>query len=481
MSVRFPDGELGRWACLGAATDHSVRVWLRDPSGEPREATITIDGAVVGRATLRPAPDHDWIVAADVALDRSYPDARALVRVAGMERRALLAPAPGAPTGFTFGFGSCNTPFKDGKDGTLEVHPVSGIYDEIRRVLDEQDARFMFLVGDQIYSDGVSAIKIRDEARRREPPPSEEELRDRYRWVYRGYFNEPDLRSLLEALPTLMIWDDHDISDGWGSYLDWDDADDRLFRAAATAYREYQHLHQAGASVDDEPPFHRHSWFGDVGFFVLDLRGVRDYREGRALGERQWRDVDRFLDEAAERDVPTLFIVASIPIVHHAPYFIRLTEWIPLLLGTDIRDRWSSKPIVHERVAMLDRLLDWQAARPRRQVVVLSGDVHAGAAFRLRRRGSRGSLLQWTSSPLSTRASTAELVANRLGTRFVNLGDRRYHSRRLALLPTNNFGVVRVEPMPGGGHRVGLTLHAYKPGRPLRAAVRGVSEAKDGD
>ena len=475
MVVKFTDGELGRWACLGGMTERSVRVWLRDPSGQPRTAVAEIDGDIVAQIELRPVPERDWIDAADLVLHRPRPNAELVVRVAGMARHGRLAPAPGSPAAITFGFSSCNQPFEDGRDGMLSVHPVAKIYPAIARLLQRRQARFMVLLGDQLYSDGVKAIKLREMSRRRESPPSERELRDAYRFLYRGYFNERGFRTLLESVPSLMIWDDHDISDNWGSYLDWEDGDDVLFRAASSAYREYQHLHPRTDVVDDRAPYHQCYWLGDVGFFILDLRGVRDYREGRILGERQWQDLDYFLDAAAERGVQTLFIAASIPVVHHAPYFIRLTEWLPFLIGADIRDRWAADPIEHEREELLERLFDWQAAGPRRQVIVLSGDVHSGAAFRIRRRRGPGTVLQWTSSPLTTRPSLVELIANRAGTRFVNVGDDVYHAERRALLPTNNVGLVQVEPAPGGGHRVSLSLHAYKVGHGLREAVRGTS------
>ncbi|MDP8924174.1 MAG: alkaline phosphatase family protein, partial [Chloroflexota bacterium] len=471
MAVRFPDGELSRWACLGGMTQQSIQVWLRDPTAEPQPAVAEIDGAVVARAVLRPSPEHDWIDAVDLVLDRPRPNAEVVVRVAGMERRGRLAPAPGAPAALSFGFASCHQPFENGRDGTLSVHRIAAIYPAIARLLRDRRARFMLLLGDQIYSDGVDAVRLRDESRRRDPPPSERELRDAYRLLYRGYFNEPGFRSLLESVPSLMIWDDHDISDNWGSFLDWEDGDDRLFRAAATAYREYQYARNVGARLDDEAPYHRCYWFGDVGFFILDLRSERDYRQGRVLGERQWRDLDRFLAEAAEHDARTLFIAASIPVVHHGPSFVRLTEWLPTLLGADIRDRWSAAPIEPEREALLERLFDWQVAGPRRQVIVLSGDVHAGAAFRIRRRRGPGTVLQWTSSPLTTRPTIVEVLANRVGTRWVNFGDDVYRAERRALLPTNNVGLVQVEPVPGGGHRVSLSLHAFAVGRGLREAV----------
>ena len=71
--------------------------------------------------------------------------------------------------------------------------------------------------------------------------------------------------------------------------------------------------------MDDRATYHRSFWFGDVGFFVLDLRSVRSYRDGRLLGDRQWRDLYQLLEAATERGTQTLFIVAGIPVIHHAP------------------------------------------------------------------------------------------------------------------------------------------------------------------
>jgi phosphodiesterase/alkaline phosphatase D-like protein len=75
---------------------------------------------------------------------------------------------------------------------------------------------------------------------------------------------------MLEARPTLMSWDDHDITEGWGALIEWDELDMRVFRAAEATYREYQHVRHIGASVEEQATYHRSFWFGDVGFFVLD-------------------------------------------------------------------------------------------------------------------------------------------------------------------------------------------------------------------
>jgi hypothetical protein len=472
MRLRFPDGELGLWASLGAVTDRSVRVWLRDPEARPRVATLEVAGHQHGEVTLHASPEHDFTAAADLVLDRPVPDAPFTVHVAGFQRQGWLAPTQNAPTSLTFGFGSCHQPFGPPRDGVLTLDPRAGIYRQMRGVLSARRAHFLSLIGDQIYSDGVEPIDVRDNAHRAQTTPTDDELRAAYRWLHRGYFNVSGFRELLEAQPTMMAWDDHDITEGWGALIDWDELDWRVFRAAEATYREYQHVRHTGTSLDDRAPYSRCFWLGDVGFFTLDLRGLRSYRDGRLLGEEQWQQFEDFLDEAADRETRTLFIAAGIPVVHHAPALVRLAERVHHRYGTDLRDRWTAVPIAHERTRFLDLLLDWQAAQPRRQVIVYSGDVHAGAAFRVVRKSGPGVLHQWTSSPLSTHAALPELLANVIGSELVNWGEDGYHSTRLALVRHNNFGVVRAEPAPGGGHHVELTIYEYIPRRGTRVAAR---------
>ena len=144
-------------------------------------------------------------------------------------------------------------------------------------------------------------------------------MRSWYRDVYRGYWGFEGVQRVFDGYPTYMIWDDHEIGDGWGSHyfregnaqdglrrmlpdldergLTYDEGLElmqRMFRAAQQTYVEYQHSH--------DPPtpdraldyaFRR----GGCAFYVLDGRGQRDIeRESyRILGREQF---DRFADWA---------------------------------------------------------------------------------------------------------------------------------------------------------------------------------------
>jgi alkaline phosphatase D len=481
--LQFPDGEIEGWACLGAVTERGVRVWLRDPSGSRHEARLRLHGQVAATVALTPSAAHDGIAAAELRLPAPAPAAPVTVEVAGYARQAVLAPAAGAPASLCFAFGSCHLPFARRPTG-LVAHADVGIYSAMARVLRARGVRFLLLLGDQVYSDGLRGVRPRRALRRLllagRPLPPLPAVQAWYRRLYRGFFNQRGFRALLEGWPTYLMWDDHDIIDGWGSLLHVGPAERHLFAAASAAYREYQHLHNPGASLADAPPFDYQFWHGDIGFYVLDVRGARDYRAGVLLGEAQWRRFEAFLGEAAARGVATLFVAASIPVFHFPPVLVHALERLERPPGSDGRDRWSSTRLRGERDRLCERLLAWQAAAPARQVVLLSGDVHAGAAFVVRRPGTRGVLHQWTSSALTTPGWVGHHLANWLGTTAVNLGERDYRARCLRLELRNNFAVVAARPLTGGGHELTFALYGYdadrgalRPHRPVVVRPRG--------
>ncbi len=471
LKFAFPDGELDTQVLVGHVTDRAVRVWARHEGDQGAEGgqgadvavRLIVDGEPVAEAVLRPNPDRDFVGAVELTVDAPRPGAHFTVEALGRTRPGRFAPAEGEPAPFSFLFGSCHQPFHERiLDGTPERHAGAGIYARLGELLRDRDASFLLLLGDQIYSDAISSANVRAELAGDESV-TDEQLVEAYRHLHRGYFAERGLRGLLESLPARMTWDDHDIYDGAGSLLEPTAFDERLRAAAAVAYVEYQHLRNAGASLDATPPFDHQWWHGDVGFFVFDLRGCRSYVDGVIVGETQWRRFDAFLAEADAREVPTLFIGTSVPVVHGSPAIMRATERLRISVGRDIRDRWNLERFIHEREGLLNRLFDWQSARPGRKVAILSGDVHVGAAFRVQpRRGSDAPhLAQWTSSALSTPTGWDHRLANALVTSLVRLGEPTLRVYRRGLVGVNNAGLVEVVPHAGGGHDVTLRIHAY--------------------
>ncbi len=75
-----------------------------------------------------------------------------------------------------------------------------------------KNVRFALLIGDQIYADDVERKALREK-----DPRKRVEL---YLGIYRKYWSDLRYRRVLCQLPAYLMWDDHDITDGWGSRED---------------------------------------------------------------------------------------------------------------------------------------------------------------------------------------------------------------------------------------------------------------------
>ncbi len=268
----FPDGLLECAVEVGAVTDRSVRLWLRQPGTSVVSGKLSIDNENAVTATTHLSEDSDWTGALQFDLAEPAPNARFRVDLADQTRTGALAPSPGQRTGLTFGFGSCNCPFKI-EEGEIVYHQAAGIYDAFAEDLARARGSFVVLAGDQIYSDELEPISVRANYRDHDNwLPTIEETIEAYRLISRGYLGVGGFQRLRQRFPTLTIWDDHDIFDNWGSRKRVSALDQRMFEGATRAYQEYQHGRNPGG-YGEQPPFHYSFSHGDIGFFVLDIRG----------------------------------------------------------------------------------------------------------------------------------------------------------------------------------------------------------------
>ena len=133
---------------------------------------------------------------------------------------------------------------------------------------DAAGARFVLMVGDQIYADmfhRAIPIGLAD---------TYEEFQERYH----SAFGSRNMRRLLRHVTTYMILDDHEIEDNWAQDCIWDRKKRMLFNVAIGAYCSYQWTHSPrnfGMRL--------HYSFECAGypFFVLDGRTQR-FKEDRA-------------------------------------------------------------------------------------------------------------------------------------------------------------------------------------------------------
>jgi phosphodiesterase/alkaline phosphatase D-like protein len=461
----FPDGALDDALELGAVTDQTIRVWLRRPGTDRVPVRLEVEGRTPIETLAAVSPDSDWTAAIELALPAPAPDRPFAITATGRRLTGRLAPTDGTHTGFAFGFGSCHHPFTVGRDGQIRLRNAAKIYPALLDELTDADARFLLLVGDQLYSDAIPTISVRDNLPGDDahPPPLDLAVQA-YRRVTRGYFGESGFRRLRERFPTLCVWDDHDIFNDWGSRLQESPLDKLLFRAADRVYREYQHARNpANLTSGDAPPYTFFSQFGTAGFLVLDLRGARHFTEGRLLGRRQWEAFRAFLAGERARDLHTLFVVVSVPVAHVSRWFVEAFQRLPSDQASQVRDRWCARAFIASRDEFLDELFAWESAVPHRQAILLSGDVHAASAFSIRNRRGPGVVRQFTSSAFTTPLVGKERLLNRIATWAPNLFEPRFRFCRHGVMLGNNGGLVRLVALPAGGHRVEFDVRAWSP------------------
>ncbi|MGC5582918.1 alkaline phosphatase D family protein [Ornithinimicrobium sp. W1665] len=324
----------------------------------------------------------------------------------------------------------------------------------------EEGPDLLLLLGDQVYADSTSAAMRDFIASRRDldvdPGPELADFEE-YAHLYALAWGEPALRWLLSWLPSLMIFDDHDVRDDWNTSVRWREQMEATswwrgrIVAALGSYWVYQHLgnlspaaraadplwqelgrrrdgrpgHEAdltdaldsfAAHVDAHPTAYRWSYTHPLGgshLVVVDSRAARDLTPGRRSvlddAEMAW------LDEQLSGGHEHLVVATSLPFLlprglHH------LESWNEALvdggwgrrvagLGERLRqgldlEHWGAFSDSFDRVTrMVDEVADGRRGAAPSSVIFLSGDVHHSYVTEVERlTGSR--ILQLVCSPI---------------------------------------------------------------------------------
>jgi hypothetical protein len=271
----------------------------------------------------------------------------------------------------------------------------------------------LLLIGDQVYADEVSPAVRAFIAARRDPdaPPGAASFEE-YCALYQEAWSEPAARWLLSVLPTVMIFDDHDVQDDWNTSAAWRTARaaDPWWRSrvvgAFASYWVYQHLgNLSPADLDaDETWKAVRACDGDA-FPILedlalradrreegirwsvrrDFGGVRvvmiDSRSRRVVdSDRSRRMVDtaewQWVRESVTGDFDHVVLATSVPLL--LPHGIHHTEaWTEAVCAR----AWGGLAArIGERVRQAADVEHWAAfGASFAEFATLLGDVRAGA------------------------------------------------------------------------------------------------------
>lgn len=234
----------------------------------------------------------------------------------------------------------------------------------------------------------------------------------------------------MARIPTVMMWDDHDIFDGWGSYspeLQKSEVARCLFEHAREAFWVYQ-LQQSleklprlaltqGLEACEAPQYRPVAYsdvlkddplslpfldgqpglscafkLGKVTALVLDLRTERSRKQ--IISEPTWRAVNDWLgalQPAGNDGHPDhLLVLSSVPVAYPKLSTAEgavdfQTEHVVTGIADDLRDHWAHTDHEPERKRLV-RILMRTAQEKRFRVSIVSGDVHLAACANIYRK-----------------------------------------------------------------------------------------------
>ena len=320
------------------------------------------------------------------------------------------------------------------------------------RIHDKGLKRFQLLLmgGDQIYFDSIwedvkslkkwVGLSRKEQLAFKVSAALEKEIESYYfglyanRWLpdTRRDWGHPkpnlDAADAMARIPTVMMWDDHDIFDGWGSYspaMQHCELFQVLMRHARRAFWVFQLQHalddlpplqllqRANVSqqdpqyepmqwsarlkgdrlalplLDGQPGFSFGYHLGPVSLFVADLRTERSRTQ--VLGADTWTAMQAWLNTLRDgkpahpgSKCQHLIFMSSVPVAHPK---LSLAEGLLDTFGQDhvldsnaddLKDHWSHGDHEGERKRLLESLTRIAEQRMLR-VSIASGDVHVAA------------------------------------------------------------------------------------------------------
>jgi len=403
-----------------------------------RASTFAVEGhhyALVLVSDLVPASITEYDVRLDGDLVWPPEDGRPrpVVRTRNHEKRVRLV------------FGSCRVgdpqPENLGREWPDEVKAlgIDALWTYAKQLqrgeMEWPDA--LLLLGDQTYADEVSpaTLEFIEQRRGTDDPPGEQVADfEEYTQLYRESWSEPDIRWLFSTVPTVMVFDDHDVHDDWNISWEWVEEMrakpwwEARITGAFMAYWIYQHLgNQSPPELDSDATFKEvsqtrdagpllrklaHQWdresaasrwsfwrdFGDTRLLVLDSRAARVLADGRRqmVDDEEWEWIADHSSGAFDH----VLIASTLPVflprgIHH------LQAWNEALcsgswgrLAANLSEKLRRAVDLEHWAAFnrsFEQLCDWlrtlargtEGAQSPASILLLGGDVHSSSIHRV--------------------------------------------------------------------------------------------------
>ncbi|KAH8109595.1 hypothetical protein DFH11DRAFT_1627141 [Phellopilus nigrolimitatus] len=329
-------------------------------------------------------------------------------------------------------FHSCNGFSLGVKEGTF-AGPV--LWKDVLRIHAEQPLHAMIGGGDQVYSDGVRTLgplkggasnpSPRKRAKMPVTPQLGKELDEWYFNNYCGWYSSEPFSAAAASIPSVQIFDDHDIIDGYGSYPDrWMQAP-AFLEIGRVAWKYYMLFQQHTLPQGEVLGTERGPYIQELSRSICTTFGKRvvffglDGHVDRTLERICYPSTYEAMFARLEKEVvygqtKHLILLLGVPIAYPrlvwlenllSAHTVTVLRWFNKISGIaagmfnkfdgsaelldDLNDHWCAGMHKTERNAFVKRLKEFSRTKHVR-ITILSGDVHLACVGRFFSKASLG-------------------------------------------------------------------------------------------
>ena len=288
-----------------------------------------------------------------------------------------------------FAYASCNG-FSDQSLKEKTSDPYA-LWKEMVQLHQEKPFSVLLMGGDQLYADSIwgkvkklaewSDLPRAEKVKRRSSKVMIQQIDRFYEDLYIERWSSPEMAAMLASIPSVMMWDDHDIFDGWGSYPE-DIQSCEVYQAIFTQAKHYfelcqiRSIHNQSLLNVTKAHYAFSLSFRNYQILAIDNRAERTLKQ--VMSKTQWGDLKTALAGIAQ--TKDLLLLSAVPVVYRdfsfADEAFGATPWEEELTD-DLKDHWRAKEHQGERAKLIMNLLDNTNTRQGR-TVMLSGDIHIG-------------------------------------------------------------------------------------------------------
>jgi len=238
-----------------------------------------------------------------------------------------------------------------------------------------------------------------------------EQLYEFYEKTYIQSWSNVDIAAVLASVPSVMMWDDHDIFDGWGShykYLQESDLFKLIFKVAKEFFEKLQirgSINKTRTCISRNKKYEHYTCrlsFRNFEILILDNRSQRTQKQ--IMSGKQYEELDNILCDTSffsktsgrkslTKDKTILFVI-PVPIAHldysnKAENFLKhiskLNFQQNFSLGDDALDHWAHDEHSSEQKYLIDLIFRFGEVFSPTYIHIISGDVHSAGVGRIKR------------------------------------------------------------------------------------------------